>query len=110
MTTKWTKGPWKVEPAKSYDVPDNETNYLKVYSVDPGPENPFTIVLVRDVDKERREANAQLIASAPVLYEALEAAKQVFGNDQHSGANFFNGENAAIARIDAALRAARGGQ
>lgn len=50
MTTKWTKGPWNYE------------NILKILRV--GPDR-----YANHIDDE---ANAQLIASAPVLYEALD--------------------------------------
>ena len=43
----------------------------------------FEVALVWDLDDERTQANARLIAAAPAMYEALEKAVRVmntFGN------------------------------
>lgn len=72
MTTspesKWTKGPWRVAPAKDY--PDSL--HIEVDTADRGQTGHICQVGMRD--DPIAHADARLIASAPDLYEALNKA------------------------------------
>ncbi len=68
--TKFTPGPWVVDPKYSRDIqaPDG----LDVATCCPE-------ILNRHTDGEESIANASLIAAAPDMYEALEAAILEYG-------------------------------
>jgi len=69
--TRFTKGPWKQEAAHiQNDQLDKNENYRRILSGDEyyNSENPNGFGLVGYIT----EANARLIAEAPVIYELLE--------------------------------------
>lgn len=63
--TKWTKGPWAVDPD---DRPDMEWNNHIVVAAQPHLRICF---MTHGDDEDENEANANLIAAAPDLAEAL---------------------------------------
>lgn len=80
MTTKWTKGPWSIDHCLEHKQKD-DPGYFQI-------DAPVTCELTRKgfgytvadtmnrdycISPEEDRANAQLMASAPALYEALEA-------------------------------------
>jgi hypothetical protein len=68
-----TPGPWNYEQADSCCLKGPIDFFIRIYAEDPGPENDFTIGLVRDADGPTREAHARLVAAAPLMLQALEA-------------------------------------
>lgn len=68
---KFTKGPWKVTGTGDVSV-DIPAPYYESIGVGVNECAPFCIVISRRNIASRLEANANLIAAAPELYEALE--------------------------------------
>jgi hypothetical protein len=60
------------------------------FYTDIGWEHPIAAIISRETGNRE-------------LLEALDNAILIFGNDQHSGPKFFNGENSAIARMKNAI-------
>ena len=89
--TKWTPGPWHSRGFPTISAGKGNGMIAKVFE--------------RYMDRAEREANANLIAAAPELYEALADAReltQALINDGYTG---YIGQRG---RIDAALAKARG--
>lgn len=89
MTTKWTKGPWKAQLTEGWG-----------WVVLAGK----TFVAF----KLRSEANAQLIASAPMLYEAAEAAETILILLKTEVAALGFRSSNVLPNLQAALGSARG--
>lgn len=70
----WTKGPYRFDP-----------EHGRVYAGDGGPGNRVIVAFVA-AGNSRREANGQLLAAAPVLYEALAAARKQVAFDLEGAA------------------------
>lgn len=99
MTTKWTKGPWKAF--------DNAGKNMQSYTQSSGviTENNESIICgcFKDIGGTLiASANAQLIASAPDLYEALQT---LVTDIRFLESHIFKEQ---IIKASAALRAARG--
>jgi hypothetical protein len=71
MTTKHTPGPWNVYLAQPYDEHCFEVSY------DTKDGLTYPIADIHEVEDGDPEANAQLIAAAPELLEALSCAEKV---------------------------------
>lgn len=69
--SKHTAAPWAQEPEDGVHLKGPLDFFIRVYAVDPGPDNDYTICLVRDADKLTRESHARLIVAAPDLLKAL---------------------------------------
>lgn len=102
----YTPGPWAVEsppetPLSVYGIHGNAKGFVRIYACDPGPDRDFTIAFARDVDADTRIANAQLIAAAPELLEACNAAKKYLERDLiEPGRTVFWNLVAAIAKAE----------
>lgn len=101
--TKFTPGPWEFSKGA-----DGEN---RIYAgVIPGAGLTRAVFDVADVwlpDHGDREANGNLIAAAPELYEALIDAERMLDADIMSVADE---QDAVLAKVRAALLKARGGQ
>jgi hypothetical protein len=96
---KWTKGPWAVH----HDHPDAETAKGHA-SIDVATRNHFRgleIAGMYCMEGERQRANSRLIASAPDLFEALDALLPY-------AANMLEHDHPVIAKARAALQRAEG--
>lgn len=103
METKWTPGPWRVEPTFETDESD--------------PQEIRTQRLILAGDRqyiaETISNHAHLIAAAPELYEALEQAVEALNSysdvvDGSYGEPMPNTAMKAVLVCEAALRKARG--
>lgn len=91
----WTTGPWhrNIKPA---------SHYTTVWA---GRNTHVARIVTTGLTSEELEANLDLIASAPMLYEALEAAlNRMEGENARSEYGF----DAEMDQARAALRLARG--
>lgn len=100
MGTKWTPGPWRVEPTFETDESD--------------PQEIRTQRLILAGDRqyiaETMSNHAHLIASAPELYEALDKLLGACRSYDDKPENLLSIARyaEAVERADAALRKARG--
>ncbi len=97
---KWTKGPWRTRP-------DSDGTEWDVIKDDPeAPGDPWFIAQVySNADNGVAQASAQLIASAPQLYEAL---SNTLALAILKWGNLNTDANKVFEDAFAALRAARG--
>lgn len=99
MIAKHTPGPWMVEPINSGET----------YQITTTERTAFAVIAETPVDGTGRdEANAQLIAAAPRMLDALQLflhAVRGHGWDESVGP-----EGEAVAATRAAIRAATGGE
>lgn len=77
--SKFTKGPWLIEG-------DNFVYALRncIWNGKPSKENSFSFSITGKAPKEEIKANANLIASSPMMYEALREALEWILNDGYS--------------------------
>ncbi|HUX55569.1 MAG TPA: hypothetical protein VMV77_01250 [Bacteroidales bacterium] len=68
--SKHTPGPWKLNPQPN----PNRPTYYAIYSKTGGPDTVDHICQVTKQMSENWQANAQLIAAAPVMLDALKRA------------------------------------
>lgn len=100
---KWTEGPWVADFERNVDLPATEVCavYLRVGE-------DVSIMAPRDISDQRGFGstvhNANLIAAAPELYEALEDAKK----ELEEVTLEFMGEDYNSPSLNAALAKARG--
>lgn len=82
---KFTQGPWIVEDG--YAVVSEQGDYIASCS---------------DIDsgKSTKEANANLIAAAPDIYEALRLMVQLATAEVHIGRAVLDSANAALAKAE----------
>lgn len=100
METKFTPGPWKVEPV-NYDGDGGTLVRFNGVCI----ANVWGVLEYRQVDEES-SANAHLIAAAPELYEAMEDLLTVLADRKYKGFEARLESHSRIAR--AALAKARG--
>ncbi len=108
MDTRFTPGPW----AQSHRRGCDELRRTQVYPIN-DPDNTIATLHWHSVKTETgfktdREANAQLIAAAPELYEALISAQHTVRWEVCEGQDPENECWAVLDRINAALAKARG--
>lgn len=94
MTTKWTNGPWRYAPLLDRIVGPDGQEIARTFGT--------------DIDYEQEDANAQLIASTPALYEALEKLVHTAQNASLFGESLYAAP--VVKAAQAALRQARGEQ
>ena len=98
METKWTKGPWCVEDPET----DERPGWSWISAVVPGWYGLAEVVTRMDGDTEDSpvgRANANLIAAAPDLYEALCETLEIARRNEAGD---------YVQRAEAALAKARG--
>lgn len=102
--TKFTPGPWEVHGEVEHNISRTTSVYI-CRSDEPWPNGQLAMVNTAD-GFGSQVANANLIAAAPELYEALEAIAAMLGG--YAGQPNLSGDIFKIA--DAALAKARGEQ
>lgn len=92
MNTKHTQGPWAMEKKETlkYD-PDTGAQRTPVveFRIGHGEKNEFVAMTIASIDRNA-EANALLIAAAPLMLEALENALGAF-NERECSCDFEDG-------------------
>lgn len=105
MSGKWTPGPWRVEKDTTLVWgncnPEDASSWGMGFPVARSVTRSFT-VWAQQPDDDEAVANAHLIAAAPDLYAALEAA--VWRMRQYD----YQAMQATLQEADAALAKARG--
>ena len=96
--TKWTKGPWVLDDTGCIGS-KRPTRYIKCTS--PWIEGAFK-------DDAEMLANQRLMAAAPELYEALEAAEGHLADDLNNTALHPVGDCPVLWKVRAALAKVRG--
>ena len=80
LAKKATPGPWATEPAREWH-PIPSILKERIYAIDPGPENDFTIGFVQDADESTRNTHAKLLTASvnalPAIKKMVEGAKQL---------------------------------
>lgn len=99
---RWTPGPWFAVNNGTADEPMMMVKAARIAGRP--PKHEVAIVATGDSPQEMETANAHLIAAAPALFEALEAARDTIDDCASLPV-----ERAVLAQIDAALSLAKGG-
>jgi hypothetical protein len=103
MNAKHTPGPWRTLSANDYTYENGKA--LKIVAVNPAHHSDykFSTIVYGDMADGRCEADARLIASAPDLLAALEAARDYIAAASPQGYSA-----PCLWPIDAAIAKARG--
>jgi len=101
--TKWTPGPWRVQP--TFETDESDPQEIRAQRL--------ILTGDRQYIAETMSNHAHLIASAPELYEALKEAASTLDNyadvlDGMDGTPRPNDAMKTLLVVDAALRKARG--
>lgn len=100
METKWTPGPWVVDPEENWIVTEWRSTEHGLQTL---------ICDMMDEEAPQYEANAHLIAAAPELYEALlECVEEIRAVNMVDGEIKDKDTEAVYTKAKAALRKARG--
>lgn len=103
--TKFTKGPWKIDKYGNVKTPDGESLLVNGVALPAG----------NHTRQAEAEANAQLIAAAPALYEACQQAESALGRlkgqcDEREWAEDWQDLPDVLKQLSSALAAATGGK